>query len=112
VSKSAAVAKLGRLGIFLQKPVRVARPPKDPSERKFRPRRKSATIIPLRVPIGYQSLNIGILDLSEIHCREVTGTGDNGLAVYCGHPKIEGSSYCEIHTRINRKIISNAPAKS
>lgn len=41
------------------------------------------------------SLNIPFLELNDTtHCKEVTGTGEDGLASYCGHPRKEKSSYC------------------
>jgi len=46
-------------------------------------------------------LDIPLVDLQRHHCREVTGTGDDGLALYCGHARSGRSSYCAQHRRIN-----------
>ena len=47
------------------------------------------------------SLNIPFMRLESMHCREVTGTGKDGLATYCGHRRAEGYSYCVHHRNIN-----------
>ena len=38
------------------------------------------------------SRNIPFMQLESYHCREVTGTGQDGLATYCGHQCAEGYS--------------------
>jgi hypothetical protein len=50
-------------------------------------------------------LHIPLLSLRYHHCREVTGTGDDGLALYCGHPKSGTTSYCAHHRRINLMMV-------
>jgi hypothetical protein len=52
-------------------------------------------------------LNIPLLDLQRHHCREVTGTDDDGLALYCGQPKSGRASYCAPHRRINLVMIAD-----
>lgn len=47
------------------------------------------------------SRNIPFMQLGPMHCREVTGTGIDGLATYCGHRRAEGYSYCAHHRNIN-----------
>jgi len=46
-------------------------------------------------------LDIPLVHLQRRHCREVTGPGDDGLALYCGHARSGRSSYCGQHRRIN-----------
>jgi len=46
-------------------------------------------------------LDIPLVDPQRHHCREVTGTGDDALALYCGHVRSGRSSYCAQHRRIN-----------
>ena len=52
-------------------------------------------------------LNIPLVELQRHHCREVTGTGDDGLALYCGHPKSGRTSYCAQHRRINLAMVAD-----
>jgi len=51
-------------------------------------------------------LDIPLLDLQGHHCREVTGTADGGLALYCGQPKSGRTSYCLRHRRINLVVVA------
>jgi hypothetical protein len=53
-------------------------------------------------------LDIPLMGLQRHHCREVTGTGDDGLALYCGQPKSGRTSYCEQHRRINLVMVAEA----
>ena len=52
-------------------------------------------------------LDIPLLDLQGHHCREVTGTDDSGLALYCGQPKSGRTSYCSRHRRINLVVVAH-----
>lgn len=54
----------------------------------------------------HPSLNIPFFDLQEFHCREITGTGPDGLASYCGHPRQTEKSYCEFHQSVNCHVIT------
>jgi hypothetical protein len=58
-----------------------------------------------------KSLNIPLMDLQRRHCREVTGTGDDGLALFCGQPKSGRTSYCLHHRRINLMMVVVQPAR-
>jgi hypothetical protein len=51
-------------------------------------------------------LDIPLVELQRQHCREVTGTGDDGLALYCGQPRSGRTSYCEQHRRINLMMVT------
>jgi hypothetical protein len=53
-------------------------------------------------------LDIPLMELQRHHCREVTGTGDDGLALYCGQPKSGRTSYCDQHRRINLVMVAEA----
>ncbi len=54
-------------------------------------------------------LNVRLMELRHHHCREVTGTGDDGLALYCGHPRSGRTSYCRHHRRINLMMAAVQP---
>jgi hypothetical protein len=57
-------------------------------------------------------LNVPLIELKHRHCREVTGTGEDGLALYCGRPKSYPTSYCLQHRRINLvMVVQRAKAK-
>ena len=45
-------------------------------------------------------LNIALVDLEKHHCREVMAS-DGAMALFCGHEKVAGSSYCAFHQAIN-----------
>ena len=51
-------------------------------------------------------LNIPLMELQHHHCREVTGTSEDGLALYCGRPKSGRTSYCAQHRRINLVMVA------
>jgi hypothetical protein len=69
-------------------------------------------LIPVEEPKPSQdtaiSRNIPFMDLESFHCREVTGSGSDGLATYCGHLRLEGYSYCIVHRNINILKINHA----
>jgi hypothetical protein len=52
-------------------------------------------------------LNIPFMNVLSHHCREVTGMGDDGLALYCGRPKSGPTSYCVHHRRINLVMVAD-----
>jgi GcrA cell cycle regulator len=54
--------------------------------------RKQAEPVPPVAP-----LNIGFMAAAVGQCRDITGTGADGLALFCGHPVVEGSSWCAHH---------------
>jgi hypothetical protein len=56
-------------------------------------------------------LHIPFLELQRHHCREVTGTGDDGLALCCGRPRSGRSSYCLHHRRINLVMVQMLQAR-
>jgi hypothetical protein len=60
------------------------------------------------------ALDIPLVELQRHHCREVTGTGDDGLAVYCGRTRSGRTSYCPHHRHINLVMVARPvrpPAK-
>ena len=47
-------------------------------------------------------LNIPYMDLLWFHCREIVGKDDSGLALSCGHRKLEdGPWFCRWHHAVN-----------
>jgi hypothetical protein len=57
----------------------------------YKPKSSAPPVEPLFVPF---------MDLSSKQCTSVEGTGGDGLATYCGHPRAEGSSFCPSHHAI------------
>ena len=53
------------------------------------------------LPENFAPLNIRFMEIENIHCREIVGSGEDSLALFCGHDKRKGSSFCEAHHRIN-----------
>src|SRR6185312_7377473 len=56
---------------------------------------------PSPTPQDFKPLNIPFMQLASLHCREVVGRGDDGLALYCGHRKAVDCSFCVVHQKIN-----------
>jgi hypothetical protein len=46
-----------------------------------------------------EPLRIPFMSIREGQCRDICG--HDGLALFCGHPTIEGTSYCGFHCRMN-----------
>ncbi len=90
----AVAAKADRLGLAKKKQKALHR-----EHRAFEP----ADFTPMVVPADFKSMNIPFMEVQSMHCREVTGWGNDGLAAFCGHKRRSGSSFCEIHHRINWK---------
>jgi hypothetical protein len=55
-----------------------------------------------------EPLNVPLIDLQGHHCREVTGIGPDGFALYCGRPKSGRTSYCAQHRRINLVMVAGS----
>jgi hypothetical protein len=53
-------------------------------------------------------LSIPLIELQHHHCREVTGMGEDGLALYCGWPRSGRTSYCAQHRQINLVMVADA----
>jgi hypothetical protein len=53
-------------------------------------------------------LDVPLMQLQRHHCREVTGTGEDGLAAYCGQPISGRTSYCDQHRRSNLVMVAHA----
>jgi hypothetical protein len=56
---------------------------------------------PVKVQTECAPLNIPLMKVEAFHCREVVGRGDDGLALFCGHPRIDEYSFCAFHKQIN-----------
>lgn len=113
VTRNTVIGKAHRLKLATRRrkgrkaaPVR-ARPqrthnfhPKAPTPLHERP---EPIVVP---PMEEVQGGVGILEAQEHHCRAVIGTGDDGLARFCGAPKssrMHGpykSSFCEGHASL------------
>lgn len=120
-TRNAVIGKLGRLGMLNNQSRTVRRPTqrRRPKDRDWneRAQRRSKWNYPKSKPRCHKltalifagielkpaepSDNVPFLDLKPRHCREVTGTGADGLATFCGHQKVDGYSFCAHHVRIN-----------
>ena len=40
---------------------------------------------------------VGLMELQDHHCRSLQGYCTDGLPVYCGKTKLDGTSYCPAH---------------
>jgi hypothetical protein len=87
--------RLGSLG--RPKPNGKRRGAKDDADKVVR-FRKLPTFIDCTPPVP--PLFIPFMELNNTHCKSVEGTGADGLATYCGHPRAEGSSFCPSHHAI------------
>jgi hypothetical protein len=115
VSRSAAIGKLGRLGLLrrerprmatvrpparllrIEQPVSKPKPPQKPKKRQNTrplppPEPYQAPPPPPVPPIG----SFGLLDLRAGHCRW-PGPQDRAPWTFCGAPQASQSSYCSEH---------------
>lgn len=81
------------------------RPFVKPAAQPPKPRVK-AKVYKLPAPSSFAPLNIPFMELESHHCREVVGTGDDGLAIYCGHIQSKPTSYCNHHRQINFVVVA------
>ena len=104
-SRNAVIGRLHRLGLTDPKAIRrTGTRPSNPTPRvkrarstKFRPddvRILQSPEYPNLRCVEVTPRNIGLLDLEPNDCRYPYG---DGPYTFCGHPKIEGSSYCGAH---------------
>lgn len=70
---------------------------RNPKLRGARMARRLAAVTVERDP-SPKHLGIGFFDLQPHHCRFPVGDGLS--ATYCGHSKVDGTSYCSHHTVI------------
>jgi GcrA cell cycle regulator len=105
-TRSAVGGKAYRLGLKAIEKSKVIRKPREKQPYKPRPQRPP--------PLNIEALqmqcseiiprNLRLVDLGENDCRWPFG---DGPFVHCGHPKINGSSYCSNHFALS---ISNGTA--
>lgn len=102
-SRNAAIGKAGRLGISFA--------PKDKPKTKpksYKPRARIAkprafeTIEPEQVELRCAEIeprNVSLSDLGPDECRYAYG---DGPFLFCGHPKLDDTSYCGPHYDLTR----------
>lgn len=123
LTRNAVIGRIHRLGLPLRGRQRPAAKPKAPRIRKQtsrvvwangnsdRLRLIDCPIIecgPVR-DVAVEPRNVPLADLVPADCRYPYGEG--AAIVFCGHPKIEGSSYCGPHfmlSRFKRRTIDEA----
>lgn len=109
ISRNACIGKAGRLGL-------VSRGGYNPQEKLSRmvaqaerrnkakrERRELARLVPRAPPPSKAPipLNVPLMEVRDGQCREVCGRGADKLAVFCGHPVVDGASYCPWHASVN-----------
>ncbi len=100
--KNAVIGRAHRLGLgqhltFIKK------------ETKRRERREKPKLIVMRhrvvppieepTPLVIDSIGVPFMSIKDSQCHSVIGSGDDGLAQYCGNPVKEGSWCCGPHYR-------------
>ena len=106
-TRNAIIGKCGRLKIPL---LALRNRTGQAADRKRAPRIVFAPTVSFAPSTVVQEpLNIPLVDLEPHHCREVVSP-DGVMGVFCGHPKREGSSYCEHHARLNHYPAPRKPA--
>lgn len=68
--------------------------------------RPDITPLPLPAPVATDEARVSLVDLEPHHCRFPVGDPVQG---FCGHPKVEGLSYCEHHIE---RCYTHAPVLS
>lgn len=105
LTRNSVVGKLYRMGLSRGHPHPLTRSERNERRkiaRSFLPRWKPSKQQPVEKPIEAPPLNIGLMKLKEQHCRYVTGKGDDGLALFCGHDIFKYST-CVQHHRMTRQ---------
>lgn len=104
LSRGAISGRCYRLGIVIPRKVstkpRAVKRPKVLKERQP-PKPRGALREFVSPPIPVEPLNIPFIDLAPHHCREIVGSLGYGQSLSCGHPVIEGSSWCRWHASLN-----------
>lgn len=114
MTRNAIIGKANRLGLTRKsKAGKAGRPQRAASSRIIKHSGFiMRTLQPKPAPIAPPSGDgIHIADLEQHHCRAITGTGEDGLARYCGKTKryadsftpgesIYRGSFCEFHANI------------
>jgi GcrA cell cycle regulator len=94
VTRNAVIGKSRRIGLNFAAPP--GKPPKPrPSRRKPPPPKASFPF--LRRPKPKPAGPVHFKDLEPHHCRWIQNAPSSQL--YCGAERVEGSSYCNAHTR-------------
>lgn len=114
-TRNAVIGRVHRLGLHKRH-----NPTKRGSDRKSYPRhinpksprlngvRTMATLVPRETPstppgdasVKPEPLNVKLVDLNTTHCRSISGYGIDGGALFCGHPAMDGFSWCPHHAKI------------
>ena len=100
-TRNAVIGRSHRLGLekLTSSPVTVlGRPRSVNGERKVR---KPPPFHVVETALPVTPLNIPFIELAPHHCREIVGYGDFNLSLSCGHPVIEGKSWCIWHASMN-----------
>ncbi len=107
-TRNAVIGRSHRLNLPALKRSPTGRP-KSPRADRPSKIRKPPTFIYEPPPMPVEPLNIPFMELGPKHCREIVGYGDFGLSLSCGHPVIDGTSFCRWHYSIN--YMAPAPRK-
>jgi hypothetical protein len=102
INRNMVIGRCHRSGIEMGKrgsPGRPKRPGGGKVVRLQSKRRLPPTIMDDDTP-PVEPLFVPFMDLTSKQCTSVEGTGGDGLATYCGHPRAEGSSFCPSHHAI------------
>jgi GcrA cell cycle regulator len=106
ITKNMVIGKMVRMGSPLStlQPLRPKRQREGRAKTKLPDHLKSFRLRPRpildpSITPEPNALNIPFLNLTANHCRWPTH-GDGQPAIYCGHPKDDGSSYCAHHHRV------------
>ena len=87
-TRNTVIGKAHRLKLA-PKPRRKAAAPRKPRRRPTTHALPAAVSVPPEPILPPQPVEggVAIMDLQEHHCRAIVGSGDDGLARYCGAPK-------------------------
>jgi GcrA cell cycle regulator len=97
ITRNAVIGKVHRLGLDGRKESKYKRTNQaKPSRRHPFKLRRYLDQHPEFDCVAVEPLHITLDDLKPHHCRAICG--DNPFT-YCGHPKLDGASYCPSHYR-------------
>ncbi len=98
-TRSAVIGRSHRLKLPKLTRSPTGRPKKPRVDRPSKIRKPPTICLPPPMPV--EPLNIPFVNLGPKHCREIVGTEGYGKTLSCGHPIIDGSSFCRWHYSIN-----------
>src|SRR5215475_86814 len=101
-TRNAVIGKVHRLDLPTRQPKMMVHSENPlPEVRRIRKPVYMKLPLPPEPPVEPPSIGgVSLMDLEPHHCRFIVGSSNDGLALYCGHQKVWGTSYCGHHAKL------------